>query len=337
MNNNVLIWGAGAIGGTVGAYLARAGSSVTFVDIDAEHIRRIRDPEHGLRITGVDDFTVVAPAFLPEELKGQWAQIFLAVKSHHTEQAANQLKPFLADDGYVLSLQNGLCEAAIAEIVGSSRTVGAFVNFYADWLSPGEIHFSNRGAAVIGEPDGTMTTRLASLQADLRHFEPEVLQVDDLNSWLWGKLAYGALLFAQATGQMGIADCLARQDIRPVLIQLATEVVQLAQAIGIPLKGFNGFTPTAFLQGASHAEQASTFDAMVAFNRPNSKTHSGIWRDLAVRKRATEVAGQLGIVATLAAKQKIPCPTVIALICMINEIEAGKRLQDDHNLNELLP
>ncbi|MDF7647651.1 2-dehydropantoate 2-reductase N-terminal domain-containing protein [Erwiniaceae bacterium L1_54_3] len=337
MDNKILIWGAGAIGGTVGAYLARAGLSVTFVDIDADHVSQIRDPQRGLRITGLEDFNVVAPAFLPDELQGRWKRIFLAVKSHHTAQATALLQPFLAEDGYVLSLQNGLCESTIAQVVGADRTLGAFVNFYADWMAPGEIHFSNRGAAVIGELDGSMTTRLDKLCRDLRHFEPDVIQTKNLNSWLWGKLAYGSLLFAQATGQMGIADCLARQDIRPVLTQLAAEIVQLAEVLRIPLKGFNGFEPSAFLQAASGKERDNTFAAMVAFNRPNSKTHSGIWRDLAVRKRVTEVDGQLGIVTRMAAEQGMACLTVEALITMIHQIETGQRLQADHNLNELLP
>lgn len=337
MKNDILIWGAGAIGGTVGAWLARAGYAMTFVDVDEAHVNRIRDPQSGLHISGVEDFHVVAPAFLPGELSGRWPRIFLAVKAHHTAAATQALAPFLADDGYVLSLQNGLCEETIASVVGEQRTVGAFINFYADWLAPGEINYSNRGAAVIGELDGAMTPRLATLHQDLAHFEPEVLQSEALASWLWGKLAYGSLLFAQAVGEKGIADCLAREDIRPVLTRLASEIVQLADASAIPLKGFNGFDPDAFRPGAAPAAINQTFAAMEAFNRPNSKTHSGIWRDLAVRKRPTEVDGQLGVVLSRAAALGIACPTVAALVQQIHHIEAGERPLSDSNLNELLP
>lgn len=337
MSNDILIWGAGAIGGTVGAWLKRAGFNVTFVDIDPAHVNRINDPEAGLHISGVEDFTVVAPAYLPSELKGRWKRIFLAVKAHHTAEAAQQLAPFLEQEGYVLSLQNGLCESTIAQIVGEQRTLGAFINFYADWTGPGEINYSNRGAAVIGELDGAMTSRLVTLYQDLCHFEPDVMQSDALPSWLWGKLAYGSLLFAQATGEKGIADCLEREDIRPVLTRLASEIVQVADAYAIPLKGFNGFDPEAFRQHASADAINRTFEQMVAFNRPNSKTHSGIWRDLAIRKRPTEVDGQLGVVASLAAARNVPCPTVQALIAMIHQIETGERALSDNNLNELLP
>ena len=67
MAERILIWGAGAIGGSVGAWLKRAGHDITFVDVVAEHVAAIRGD--GLRITGpVEEFTVAAPAFLPEEL-----------------------------------------------------------------------------------------------------------------------------------------------------------------------------------------------------------------------------------------------------------------------------
>jgi len=172
----ILVWGAGAIGGTVGAYLKRAGQDVTLVDVVAEHVAAIRGL--GLRITGpVEEFTVRAPALLPGQVAGTWPRVFLCVKAHHTEEACRALAPHLDPDGYVLSLQNGLCETAIAGIVGPARTMGAFVNFGADWMGPGEILFGNRGAVVLGEIDGRMTPRLASLHAlmernDARHPPP---------------------------------------------------------------------------------------------------------------------------------------------------------------------
>src|SRR5262245_38480834 len=103
MADGILVWGAGAIGGSVGAWLKRAGHDVTFVDVAAGHVAAIRGD--GLRITGpVEHFTVAAPAFTPSELDGTWRRIFLAVKAQHTEAAVRALTPHLAQDGYVLSL-----------------------------------------------------------------------------------------------------------------------------------------------------------------------------------------------------------------------------------------
>ncbi len=256
MGERILIWGAGAIGGSVGAWLKRAGHDITFVDVVAEHVAAISGA--GLCITGpVEEFFVTAPAFTPDELAGTWQRIFLAVKAQHTEAATRALTPHLAQDGFVLSLQNGLNELIIQRIVGRDRTIGAFVNFGADWLAPGEIVFGNRGAVVLGELDGAMTPRLAALHAVMRDFEPDAITTPDIWSYLWGKLGYGAMLFAQALGQKGIADCLARPELLGLWRRLGEEAIVVAQAEGIEPRGFNGYDVEAFKTGCQRGRRAA--------------------------------------------------------------------------------
>lgn len=184
----ILIWGAGAIGGTAGAYLKRAGHDISFVDVVAEHVTAIRTT--GLHITGpVDQFTVIAPAFTPDEVEGVWDVIFLAVKAQHTEAATRALMKHLSQDGYVLSTQNGLCETIIAPIIGRDRTIGAFVNYSTDWIAPGEVMFGSRGAVVLGELHGRITPRLVALHAILSEFEPNAIMTDNVWGYLWGNWA----------------------------------------------------------------------------------------------------------------------------------------------------
>ena len=334
MAERILIWGAGAIGGSVGAWLKRAGHDISFVDVVAEHVAAIRGL--GLRISGpVEEFTVTMPAFMPEELAGSWEHIFLAVKAQHTEAATRTLTPHLAQDGFVLSLQNGLNETIIQRIVGRDRTIGAFINFGADWMAPGEIMFGNRGAVVLGELDGAMTPRLAALHAVMRDFEPDAITTPDIWSYLWGKLGYGSMLFAQALGQKGIADCLARSELLPLWRRLGEEAIVVAQAEGVEPRGFNGYDVEAFKPGASEAAARASVDAMVAFNSISAKTHSGVWRDLAIRKRRTEVDVQIAPIAEIGARHGIDCRATRKLVEMIHEVEEGRRAMTDDNLLEL--
>ena len=153
----IVIWGAGAIGGTMGAHWARAGHDVLLVDTVAEHVEACRTT--GLTIFGpVTEFTQVIPAATPAELRGTYSRIVLAVKAQATRDALPMLTPHLAPDGYILSAQNGLNEIEIAEAVGAHRTMGCFVNFGADWHGPGRILYGNRGALVIGELDAPPAT-----------------------------------------------------------------------------------------------------------------------------------------------------------------------------------
>jgi 2-dehydropantoate 2-reductase len=334
MSGAILVWGAGAIGGTLGAYLVRAGHAVDFVDTEAAHVEAMR--QEGLRVEGpIETFRVPARAYLPAELTGQYERILLCVKAHHTEVAARQLEPHLAAAGYVGSFQNGLNEQVLAAIVGQARTIGAFVNFGADYLGPGVIHFGGRGAVVVGELDGRMTPRLDALHRLVQTFEPAAVASDNIMGFLWGKLGYGALLFATALTNASICEALAAEAPRPLYRRIAGEAVAVARALAITPIGFNGYRPEAFEAGATDAAAAASFAAMVAHNAKSAKTHSGIWRDLAVRKRPTEVEAQLGPIVRFARQNKLQAPTIDHLITMIHEIEDGKRRLAWDNLAEL--
>lgn len=333
----ILVWGAGAIGGTVGAHLVRARHAVVFVDIAADHVAAIRDPARGLAIEGpVASFRVTAPAFTPAEVQGVFRRVLLCVKTHDTEAACRQLLPHLAPDGYVVSLQNGLCERVIAEVCGADRTIGAFVNFGADWLAPGRILYGNRGAVVVGELDGSASPRIAALHALLRDsFEPDAVLTPNIWGFLWGKLAYSALLYMQGLAEAGIADTLARPELLPLIRALCGEVMSVARAEGVTPLGFNGFDPAAFMPGAPEDAARASIAALVAFNRPNAKTHSGVWRDLWVRRRATPADAQIGAVIPIGRAHGLTCPALARLIAMIHEAERGARPMADANLAEL--
>ena len=329
-----LIWGAGAIGGTLGAFLARTGHDVTLVDAAEDHVAAIE--ADGLRITGpIAEFGVRVPAFAPADVEGEWDTVVLATKAHHTGTALPMLLPHLAPSGCVVSAQNGLNELEIAEAAGADRTVGAFVNFGADYLEPGVIHFGGRGAVVVGEIDGRRTPRVRALRDAWADFDDGAVATANLWGYLWGKEAYGAMLFATALTNDSIADALARPGRRDLYVTIAREVLAVAAARGVTPAAFDGFDPAAYLPSAAPGAAEASLDALVAFNRRSAKTHSGIWRDLAVRKRPTEVDAQLGVVVRLGAEAGVATPLTARLVELIHEIETGAREQSRAALDEL--
>lgn len=334
MTAPLLVWGAGAIGGTIGACLVRAGHHVTFVDIVEEHVAAIATT--GLEIEGpVDEFRIGAPAVTPDELSGRYDRALLCVKGQHTGEAVRSLAPFLADDGYAVSVQNGLNEPTMAAVLGRERVIGCFVNFGADYLAPGRIHFGGRGAVVLGELDGEITPRLRALLDVFRDFDSDAQATRNIWGYLWGKLGYGALLFATALGNESIADALANPAHGTLYRALGQEVMRVASANGTGPEGFNGFDPAGFVPGADAALTGRSMAAMVAHNRGSAKSHSGVWRDLAVRKRPTEVEPMIGAVVREAEARKIETPLLARLRAMIHEIEEGRRPLDRTNIDEL--
>lgn len=320
----ILIWGAGAIGGTLGAYWARAGVPVLMVDIVPEHVEACRTT--GLAITGpVEEFRQVVPAVTPQELTGTYSRIVLAVKAGATEAALAALEPHLAADGFVLSAQNGLNEIVIAKAVGEERTMGCFVNFGADWHGPGEILYGNRGAVVVGELDGVMTDRVREMHRLLALFEPDAILTDNIYGYLWGKLAYGAMLFGTALTNDSMSANFADPERLPVWLALGREVGAVAAARGVKSLGFGDFDPLVFAPGAPAAPQVETIAWLADYTSKTAKTHSGIWRDLAVRKRKTEGQAQIGIISRLGREVGVATPALELLVSLIQDIEEGRR------------
>src|SRR5262245_22119305 len=208
-----VVVGAGAIGGTIGARLARDGHDVLLSDADADHVAAIN--RSGLTIEGpVGQFTAHVPAVVPDGLPDRLGAVLLTVKTQDTRAALAAIGPRVAPDGFVVSLQNGVNEPAIASRIGEERTVGAFVNFGADYLAPGRILVGGRGALYVGELDGRDSERVARLVREL----PEAKSTTNILGFLWGKQAYGAMLFATAVSDLPIVDALAYPRYRTLFV-----------------------------------------------------------------------------------------------------------------------
>jgi len=331
MTGPLVFWGAGAVGGTVGAYLHRAGLPVVMVDAAVDHVAQTQT--HGLRIEGpIENFTVHPRAMLPEQVKGPISTVFLCVKAHHTAAASQQIAGLLAPDGCVVSLQNGLNELTIADAVTPARTVGAFVNFGADYMAPGVIQYAGHGAVVVGETDGRISDRAQAPHAALRPFDDRAVLSADTLRYRWSKLSSCSTLYATALTNDSIADVFAASHHRDTLIALVREVLAVTRAEGVTPESFDGYAPAAFAEDAS---AGASLDAMVIHNRKSAKSHSGIWRDLVVRKRPTEVDAQLGPMIEIARRRDVPTPILSRLIELIHDVETGRRQQGDELLSSL--
>lgn len=329
-----VVWGTGTMGGIIAAYWARKGLEVTCVDSNQAHVDAIT--QNGLKIIGpIEEFTQQLDIVHPDQVAGKIKKCYLATKSLHTSDAIRQIEPFLADDGYVVSWQNGLNEYEIASVIGKNRTIGAFLNFSGDILEPGVINFGGRGATVVGEIDGKITGRVETIHENMKIFDEETILTDNIFGYLWSKNGYGAMLFAEAITNRGITEMFEMEKWHKVLINLGKEIVSVAMAEEITLLPFNGFNPYAFSPNASYEEGVESLLALAEHNRPHTKTHSGVWRDLAVNKRKTEVDMIMGAVLPFAQKHDINIPLTTLVIEAIHRIENGEDVQGDHHIDRI--
>jgi 2-dehydropantoate 2-reductase len=333
----ITIYGAGAIGGLTGAALGRAGHDVLLVDRAEDHVAAMN--AHGLTIEGRDGgFTVPVRAILPDALGSNLELVLLAVKSQDTPTALSVLAPRLASNGAIVSMQNGLNEELIAAAVGERRTVGCLVNWAADWTAPGRILHGGEGALVLGELDGRSSARVVALAKLLDVVAPTRVS-DNILGYTWAKHVYGALLVATAVVDAHVYEVVERStDVQRMLIALVMESMRVAEAAGIRLEAFDEYDPAdyrAAARGDVEARQRA-MSVIASHYRAHTKTKTGIWRDLAVRRRKTEVGALLGATVAKADTLGLAMPLTERLIEMIADLEAGRRGMTWNNVDELV-
>ncbi len=322
--------GAGAIGGSMAAWLSRSGADILYVDVIPEHVQAMN--EKGLTILDPSggDFTVPVKAVLMDDLADSMEVVFLATKTQHTRGAMEKIAPLLKKDGYVVSLQNGLNEYVIAEYVGEERVVGAFVNWAADYIEPGVIQFGIHSHFSIGELDGRVTPRILELRDFCSPFQP-VEVTSHIMSRLWSKQVNISAMFATGISLLLIPGGMEFEPSQQAIASLALEAMQVPAKMGIPLESHDDFAPELYRQGRYQQAMRVTADHY----RSMVKNYTGLYRDLAVRKRRSEIDGTVGVTVEMGEEQGLDLPMSKKLIEMVHQIEEGKRGISTENLLEL--
>lgn len=327
------IVGAGAIGGITGAHLARAGHAVQFVDVVEDHVRAIN--ERGLHISGRADFTVRVAATAPAALRPPLGTVIIAVKTHHTLDALSAILPHLGDEDVVVSMQNGLVSREVAGAVGRDAAVAACLSFGGFYAGPGHVVQGTAGSLALGRLDGKVTAKLVALAEALSVVE-RAHATADIFACIWSKMALGSLYFATAVVDADVLEILDRTEYREVLVDVCAETIAVAEAQGVHPVAFAGFDPNALRFGdRDPAAVESSIDGVRGFFDNPHQARTGIWLDLAVRKRRTEADAHLGALLAEAGRVGVGVPGNAALYSMVKQLEAGRRTFGWANLDEL--
>ena len=235
----ILVIGAGGIGGITAGTLGEIGADVTVVSTNAA-IRdavlrdgfRLRDDDEERRVYGR-----IAAAPEPGE---KFAVVVLATQPPQVEAAARTALPFLADDGDMVVLQNGLCEERIAAIAGEARVLGAIVAWGAAMLEPGVYDRTAAGGFTLGRLDGGDDARLRAVGALLEAIGP-VTVTANLRGARWSKLALNCAISSIGTiAGDRLGPLVAVRRYRRLALELMTETVEVARAEKVALEKVAG-------------------------------------------------------------------------------------------------
>ena len=350
MPKRMAIVGTGALGGYIGGNLAHHGLDVTFIDMWPENIDVIRT--RGIELDGVtaaEKFTVAnAPILHLNEvhtLAGEkpFDIAFIAVKSYDTRRVTAAIKPYLAPDGYAVSLQNCINEETIANIVGADKTLGVIASIISVELyeagcirrmaaKGGDKHTVFR----IGEVSGQLSERVAELVAMFALID-STKATTNLEGERWSKLIQNSMRngIAAATG-LTSGDCDRNDVTRRLAIKIGGEGVRVAQALGIKLVGLGGMAPERLALASEGDAQALAEVEEIMVARTASNPRAGIQRPSMAQDmkkgRRTEIEFMNGFIAAKGAAAGVPTPANLRLVDIVLRVERGELKQSPANL-----
>jgi 2-dehydropantoate 2-reductase len=243
MDKTIGILGIGAIGGTIGAYLLRAGHDVILMDQWAAHIEKIRSD--GLKLTGPEDeFTVPARALHISDVSGlreRFDIVYLSVKSYDTRWSTYFIGPYLKPTGFILSAQNSLNDELVASIVGFNRVVGCVPSIGGAVYEPGHIirtYPMTLHCFTVGELSGIITPRVTEIVDSLKIIGPSEA-TDNIWGARWSKMIVNCMMNTIA-GLIGPSISSLNDEQRNTLdlvrVVSGGEVTRVARAIGVDVE-----------------------------------------------------------------------------------------------------
>ncbi|MDB5875771.1 MAG: 2-dehydropantoate 2-reductase [Ramlibacter sp.] len=338
LGKRIVVVGAGAIGGYAGGHMTRAGHDVTLVDAWPEHVEYMR--EHGIQLSGMtpaetQSIKVNALHITDVQRFAKERAIdiaFVCVKSYDTEWATQLIKPYLAPDGFVVSLQNCINEERIAAVVGWGKTVGCIASLVAAELTHaghvkrtvpmgGEKHVVYR----VGEVHGRVTPRAIEVAELLRSADSSKVTT---NLWgeRWSKLVVNSMRngLSAATGLSGNQRDLAEEP-RWLSIRLGSEAVRVGQALGYQLERMLGMEPETLARAGEGSKDALTEITEILVE--NAKKRSDEQRPSMAQDmhkgRRTETDFINGYVAERGAEIGVPAPTHAKMNELVKRVERG--------------
>lgn len=323
--SRVAVVGAGAIGGITAALMTKEGYDVEVVCKHRELADTIRST--GLHVFGVKgDSTVPMPAVdRISGLSDKKDVIFLATKATDMIEAARDLLPFLGESSVVVSMQNGICEDALARIVGRERIIGCVVGWGGTMHRPAELEMTSTGEFVIGNVDNQPDNRLPPIKNMLEAVLPVEISGNIMGS-LYSKLIINSCITSLgAVCGLYLGEMLAVKKIRNIFVEIMKEAIAVADAMGITVEVYAGkidyYKLLSGLGLFDHLKRHLMI-RMVGFKYRRLK--SSMLQSLE-RGKPTEIDYMNGYISDNGKKFAVPTPVNDKIISIIKDIENGRK------------
>lgn len=328
------IYGAGSLGTVLGAYMTRAGKPVELINRNAAHVTALR--EKGAHVTGTVDMTVPVTALLPGEMQGPYDVIFLMTKQLENAQVVAFLKPFLTADGVIATLQNGLPEPGIAEIIGRERTVGCVVEWGATLAGPGESVLTSSPDSLsfhMGGMPEVPQEKLALVKELLETMCPVVIE-NDLMAARWSKLLINATFSGLGTVMGGLfGDVTGDKAARRIAVRCMKECIDVGHAAGFTFAPVQGKDITKLFYYKSAPKRVFAELLLPIAMKKHRDIEPSMLQDLK-KGKPCEVDAINGVVCAYGRKYGVATPVNDKIVEIIKKAQAGECAPGKENLRQ---
>ena len=315
------IYGAGALGTVLGAYVSRAGFDVDLINRNRDHVAALQ--EKGAQVIGTVNFTQKVNALLPEEMSERYDVIILMTKQRDNAQIVSRLRDYLKEDGALCTCQNGLPEPKIAEIIGKDRTLGCAIAWGATFHGNGVSELTSSSDALTFSLGAYgKGNRIDEVKALFEAMGTVVLE-DNFIGARWSKLLINSAFsgLSTVTGAT-FGEIAGKKPSRRVAQRIMKECIDVAKAAGIKIEPVQGHKIDRLFDYKGWLKRKISFALIPVAMKKHGKLISSMLQDLR-RGKTCEIDFINGVVCDYGKRFNVPTPFNDKTVEIVHAIEAG--------------
>lgn len=326
------IYGAGSLGTVLGAYITKNGGQIDLINRNKAHVAALN--EKGARIIGTVDMTVPVKAITPDQMDGTYDVILLMTKQLQNATVVAQLKDHLSEDGVIVTLQNGLPEPGIAEIVGANRTMGCVVEWGATLSEPGVCILTSEPDSLsfhMGKMEGISQAQFDMVKELLEKMCP-VHEEENLMGARWSKLLINATFSGLGTVVGGTFGSVSENKLpRKIALACMKECIDVGHAAGVEFAPVQGKNITKLFYYKNGFKRAIATLLVPIAMKKHRNIEPSMLQDIKNGK-SCEVDAINGIVCQWGGKGNVPTPVNDRIVEVIKKFESGELIPQMDNI-----
>ncbi len=331
------IYGAGGMGTILGAYITRAGYEIDLINRNKQHIEGLK--KKGAQVVGKIEFTQPVSALLPEEMSAKYDVILLMTKQMDNDTVVKSLVPFLTENGVICTMQNGLPELSVSEVIGKDKTIGCTMSWGATFIGDGKAELTSEATRE------TLTFSIGKFgnnDDELFHYIITLLntmgEVKIENNFIgarWSKLLINAAFsgLSVVTGAT-FGEIAQNKKSRLLALKVIKECIDVAKGAGIVIEPLQGKDVVKLMNYNNKFKRWISLQILPIAMKKHKRIKSSMLRDIE-RGRKCEIDAINGVVCKYGDMAQVETPINDRIVELTHQIETKKFKPEWKNIEKL--